>query len=196
MEPARMNALPVSDPPGHLAGRPLEEWNAAYAKVESYFQALGLRNKVLLGQLVSRVLDRAMQRAPKEPGHAPMELSAEEMDRVVTDWFASVLDEPADQSDPLLATRGRLALLLADMPGRWQDQFLRPAPWPEEFVHAMRAGYLRAGPDFQLSQMDPRPIDLGAMTTLTSLGQVAWVRMLAAWLAFAAVLVTIFYMTR
>src|SRR3954464_5947486 len=123
MEPRVLNKSARSDQPGHLAGRPLEEWNAAYGKVESYFQALGLRNKVLLGQLVTRVLDRAMQRAPDEPGHAPMELSAEEMDQVVTDWFASVLDDPADQSDPLLATRGRLALLLADMPGRWQDQF-------------------------------------------------------------------------
>jgi hypothetical protein len=60
----------------------------------------------------------------------------------------------------------------------------------------MRASYLRAGPDLQLSQMDPRPIDLGPMTTLASLGQIRWVRMLFAWLLFAAVLVIIFNMTR
>jgi len=196
MEPPVLSPLPASDQPGFVAGRPLEEWNAAYEKVESYFQALGVRNKLLLGQLVSRVLDRAMHRAPAESASPPMELAAEEMDRVVTDWFATVLDAPPAQSDPLLSTRGRMALLLADMPGRWQDQFLKPDPWPEEFVRAMRASYLRAGPDFQLSRMDPRPIDLGAMTTLTNLGRIAWVRMLFAWLAFAAVLVVIFNMTR
>ena len=43
---------------GQLAGRPLEEWNAAYMKVESYFHALRVRNKALLGQLVLRVLER------------------------------------------------------------------------------------------------------------------------------------------
>lgn len=191
-----MSHLAPHDRPGFVSGRPLEEWNAAYAKVESYFHALRVRNKLLLGQLVSRVLDRALRRAAEETDRAPMDLAAEEMDREVTGWFAAVLDTPAAESDPLLSTRGRLALLLVDMPGRWQDQFLKPAPWPEEFVRAMRESFLRAGPDFQLSQMDPRPIDLGAMTTLSNLGHIAWVRMLFAWAVFAAVLVAIFYLTR
>ncbi len=64
-----------------------------------------------------------------------------------------------------------MALLLADMPGRWQDQFLRPGPWPDEFVLAMRDGYLRAGPDFQLAKMTPRPLDLGPIATLTHLSR-------------------------
>jgi len=50
-----------------MAGRSLEEWNAAYAKVEGYFNALRVRNKVLLGRLVIHVLQRAMRRAPLEP---------------------------------------------------------------------------------------------------------------------------------
>ena len=45
----------------------MEEWNAAYVKVENYFHALRVRNKALLGQLVLRVLERAMRRAPAEP---------------------------------------------------------------------------------------------------------------------------------
>jgi hypothetical protein len=202
MEPARMSATSaagsesLADAPGFIAGRPLLEWNTAYTKVERYFQALGMRNKLLLGQLVARVLDRAIERAPAELDRTPMALAAEEMDRAVTAWYAAVLDVPLVDADPLLSTRGRLALLLADMPDRWQDQFLKPDPWPEEFVGAMRASYLRAGPDFQLSQMDPRPIDLGPIVTLTNLGNIAWARMLLAWLAFAAVLVVIFNMTR
>jgi hypothetical protein len=196
MEPAELNTLPGVDAPGFAAGRPLDEWNSAYAKVESYFRALRVRNKMLLGQLVSRVIDRAMLRAPREPRTQPMELAAEEMNREVTDWFAAVMDVPPEQADPLLSTRGRLALLLADMPGRWQDQFLKPAPWPEEFVRAMRESYLRAGPDFRFSRMEPRPIDLGPVVTLTNLGSIAWVRMLVTWLVFAVALVIIFSMTR
>jgi hypothetical protein len=202
MEPAGMNgasvesAAALADRPGLVGGRPLEEWNAAYAKVESYFLALGVRNKLLLGQLVSRVLDHAIERASQEPDRATMELAAEEMEWVVAEWYSAVLNVPSTQTDPLLSTRGRLALLLADMPGRWQDQFLKPAPWPEEFLRAMRESYLRAGPDFQLSQMDPRPIDFGPIATLTNLGKLAWVRMLFVWLVFAAALVVIFNMTR
>ena len=92
------------------------------------------------------------------------------MDRLVTEWFAEVLQSPPTKADQMLSTRGRLALLLADMPGKWQDQFLRPGPWPEEFTTAMREAFLRAGPDFQLSKMTPRPLDLGPITTLTNLG--------------------------
>lgn len=185
----------TSGTPGLVAGRPLEEWNAAYAKVESYFNALRVRNKLLLGQLVSRVLERAIRRAANEPDRSPMALAADEMDRVVTEWYAAVLEDSREVADPLLATRGRLALLLADMPGKWQDQFLKREPWPENFARAMRETYLRAGPDFQLSQMNPRPIDLGAITTLRNLGNFPYFRMVLAWLSFALLLIVLFQMT-
>jgi len=180
---------------GLIAGRPLEDWNAAYAKVESYFHALRVRNKVLLGRLVIHVLKRAMRRAPQELHRSVAELAAEEMDQVVTDWFAQVLQESPAGADRMLSTRGRLALLLADMPGKWQDQFLRPGPWPDEFVKAMRDAYLRAGPDFQLSKMAPRPLDLGPIATLTQLSQWSYGKMVFIWIAFALVLVAIFVLT-
>jgi hypothetical protein len=184
-----------AEQPGRIVGRPLEEWNAAYAKVESYFHALRVRNKVLLGRLVIHVLKRAMRRAPQEPRRSVTELAAEEMDLVVTEWFAQVLQEPPTATDHILSTRGRLALLLADMPGKWQDQFLRPGPWPEEFVKAMRDAYLRAGPDFQLSKMAPRPLDLGPITTLTHLSQLPYGKMALVWIVLALLLVAIFVLT-
>ena len=85
-----------------------------------------------------------------------------------------------------------LALLIVDMPGKWQDQFLRPGPWPEAFVKAMREAYLRAGPDFQLSKMAPRPLDLGPVATLTSLSMGSFRKMAVIWLGFALVLVAVF----
>lgn len=185
----------LTDVSGHLAGRSLEEWNAAYAKVENYFHALRIRNKALLGQLVLRVLERAMKRAPAEPDRSVTQIAAEEMDRIVTEWFAEVLQEPPTNADQMLSTRGRLALLLADLPGRWQDQFLRPPPWPEEFVRAMRAVYLHAGPDFQLSQMTARPFDLGPITTLTNLGRIPYLKMTVVWALFVLLLVAVFHYT-
>ena len=192
MEPA-LKILP--DVSGEIAGRSLEEWNAAYVKVENYFHALRIRNKPLLGQLVLRVLERAQRRAPGEPKRSATELAAEEMDRIVTDWFAEVLQTSPVGSEHTLSTRGRLALLLADMPGKWQDQFLRPGPWPVDFIEAMRESFFRAGPDFQLSKMAPRPLDLGPITTLTNFGKLPYVRMAAAWTGFALLLVAVFWLT-
>ena len=195
MESAVNGIGALTDSAGHLAGRPLEEWNAAYEKVENYFHALRVRNKALLGRLVLRVLERAAHRAPVEPDRSATQLAAEEMDRIVIEWFAEVLQEPPANADQMLSTRGRLALLLADMPGRWQEQFLRPGPWPREFISAMRETYLRAGPDFQLSKMTPRPFDLGPITTLTNLGKLPYLKMVLAWTLFALLLVAIFILT-
>ncbi len=195
MEPTLTGPGTLTGVAGQLAGRPLAEWNAAYAKVENYFHALRIRNKALLGQLVLRVLERAMKRAPAEPDHSATQIAAEEMDRTVTEWFAEVLQAPPTNADQMLSTRGRLALLLADMPGKWQDQFLRPPPWPEEFVSAMRETFLRAGPDFQLSKMSARPFDLGPITTLTNLGRVPYLKMSLAWTLFVLFLVAVFYFT-
>jgi hypothetical protein len=164
-------------------------------KVENYFHALRIRNKPLLGQLVLRVLERAQRRAPSEPARSATELAAEEMDRLVTSWFAEVLQASPTGADQMLSTRGRLALLLADMPGKWQDQFLRPGPWPSEFVASMRESFFRAGPDFQLTKMTPRPLDLGPITTLTNFGKLPYVRMALAWTFFALLLVLVFWLT-
>jgi hypothetical protein len=194
MEPA-VNTAILPDESGKLAGRPLEEWNAAYAKVENYFHALRIRNKALLGQLVLRVLERAQRRAPAELNSSATQLAAEEMEHIVTEWFSEVLQSPPTKADNTLSTRGRLALLLADMPGKWQEQFLRPGPWPEEFTSAMREAFLRAGPDFQISKMTPRPLDLGPITTLTNLGRMPYFRMALAWTIFALVLVAVFWVT-
>jgi hypothetical protein len=190
-----VNSAILPDASGQLAGRPLEEWNAAYAKVESYFNALRIRNKALLGQLVLRVLERAQRRAPGELSVSTTQLAAEEMDRIVTEWFSEVLQASPTNTDQTLSTRGRLALLLADMPGKWQDQFLRPGPWPDEFTSSMREAFLRAGPDFQLSKMTPRPLDLGPITTLTNLGRLPYFRMVLIWILFGLLFILIFWLT-
>jgi hypothetical protein len=185
----------LTDDSGRLAGRSLDEWNAAYVKVENYFHALRIRNKPLLGQLVLRVLERAQLRAPREPHRSATEIAAEEMDRIVTDWFGEVLQVSAVGSEQTLSTRGRLALLLADMPGKWQDQFLRPGPWPKEFVEAMRESFVRAGPDFQLSKMSPRELDLVGISQLSKLGKLPFVRMVLIWSAYGLLLVLLFWLT-
>jgi hypothetical protein len=195
LEPSLTSPGGPDDKPGQMAGRPLEEWNAAYGKVESYFHALRVRNKMLLGRLVNYVLKCAMKRASKEPHRSATELATEEMDKLVTEWFAEVLQQRPEGTDQLLSTRGRLALLLADMPHKWQDQFLRPGPWPEEFVTAMRKAFLQAGPDFQVSKMAPRPLHLGPITTLAILSRVPYVKMATVWVVGAAILVLLFVRT-
>jgi hypothetical protein len=182
----------VPAPPVEVRG---DEWIAAHAKVVGYCEALRIHDRRLLDEVAVRVLDNAMRRFKREPDGNAVTIAAEELHRTLSEWYAAVLGSSDDMPDPFLSVRGRLALLIADVPGKWQDQFLKPPPWPEEFVRAMRDAYLRSGPDFQLSQMNPRPMDFGAITALTNLGNLPYFRIILIWLAFAALLVVLFQIT-
>jgi hypothetical protein len=79
----------------------------------------------------------------------------------IAEWTQDVLDVPLENRR--LAARGRLALLLAGMPGKWQGVFLTPAPWPPAFIEAMRKSYLAAGPRFAALTMVPKPLELNVL---------------------------------
>ncbi len=139
----------------------LNEWEEAYAAVEAYLQALRLRNRLLVAELVRGILWRASARRATEPEKPARFLAMEEALSEVAEWTQDVLDVPLENRR--LAARGRLALLLAGMPGKWQGVFLTPAPWPAEFVEAMKRSYLAAGPRFAELTMIPKPLELNAI---------------------------------
>lgn len=172
------------------------EWESARAAVAEYLEALRLREPAIRDRLVAQVL-AAMEQRDEHEGKGSLAMRAmRELDRQMLDWFAAVLDSPRrEDGDAWLSARGRLALLLADVPGRWQAQFLQPAPWPPEFLTAMRESFLHTRPDDHLGHMQPRPIDLGPIATLTRLGHLPYYRILLVWLGFALLLVVVFRLT-
>lgn len=144
-----------------LSEEELGEWEEAYAAVEAYLQALRLRNRLLVAELVRSILWRASARRGREPEKPPRLLAMEEALSEIANWTQDVLDVPLENRR--LAARGRLALLLAGMPDKWQSVFLTPAPWPPAFVDAMRKSYLAAGPSFAALTMVPKPLELNAI---------------------------------
>lgn len=144
-----------------LSETELGEWEEAYAAVEAYLQALRLRNRLLVADLVRGILWRASARRADEPEKPARVLAMEETLAEIAEWTQQVLDEPLENRR--LAARGRLALLLADMPGRWQGVFLTQPPWPPAFLEAMRKSYLAAGPRFAELRMVPQPLELNAI---------------------------------
>lgn len=144
-----------------LSEEELAEWEEAYAAVEAYFQALRLRNRLLVAELVRRILWRASARHENDRTKLPRLLAMEEALSEIAEWTQDVLDVPLENRR--LAARGRLALLLAGMPDKWQGVFLTPAPWPPAFVEAMRKSYLAAGPSFAELTMVPKPLELNAI---------------------------------
>jgi hypothetical protein len=144
-----------------LSEQELVEWEEAYTAVEAYLQALRLRNRLLVAELVRGILWRASARRANEPDKPPRLLAMEEALTEIANWTQDVLDVPLENRR--LAARGRLALLLAGRPDKWQGVFLTPPPWPPAFVEAMKKSYLAAGPRFANLTMVPKPLELNAI---------------------------------
>ena len=178
----------------------MEEWNAAYVRVEDYLRAHRVHNRLHQSRLVHQILQRAAHRHAAEPARSPTALAAEETESLMDVWFAEMLDQRG-QPHERIAIDGRLALLLCDGPQKWPYAFLDEQQVPLEFEQAMRAGAIQAGPDMAVSSMVPRAIDLGlipeaAGETIERIERWPMLQTFLLWLLFAVALVCIFYATR
>jgi hypothetical protein len=178
----------------------MEQWNAAYVRVEDYLRAHRIHNRLHQSRLIQEILERAARRHEEDPSLIPTVLAVEETEAMMDRWFADMLDL-RDQPHERIAIDGRLALLLCDGPQKWPYAFLDERQIPDDFAHAMRAGVIEAGPDMAVSSMVPRPIDLGlipeaAGETMEKIEQWPIVRTLLLWAVFAVALAAIFHATR
>jgi len=178
----------------------MEAWNAAYVRTEDYLRAHRIHNRLHQSRLIQIVLERAAQRHALNPALDPTTLAAEETERMMDAWFATVLDAK-DLPHERIATEGRVAMLLCDGPNKWPYAFLDSQASPAEFVQAMRASSIEAGPDMAVSSMVPREIDLGLITeaageTLERMEKWPLLRLALLWALFLGALAGIFYATR
>ncbi len=179
-----------------LSETELEEWEEAYSTVEAYLLSLRIRNRLLVAELVRGILWRASARRGKEPNRKARLLAMEETLNEIGEWTQQVLGETLENKR--LAARGRLALLLAGMPDKWQGVFLTPAPWPDDFVKAMRSSYLAAGPQFAELTMVPKPLELntigsGAAQWWETMDRRPIVRKMSALIVLALIVLTVWF---
>jgi hypothetical protein len=178
----------------------LEQWNAAYVRVEDYLRAHRVQNRLHQSRLIQRVLVAAARLHEQRPSVDPATLAVEETDRLMDAWFGAVLGEK-DLPHDRIATEGRVALLLADGLQRWPYVFLERDQLPAEFLQTVKQGSIKAGPDLEISSMVPREIDLGTITaaageTLERIERLPVLRVLLLWAIFVGVLMTVFLATR
>ncbi|MEM7696872.1 MAG: hypothetical protein AAF236_00520 [Verrucomicrobiota bacterium] len=178
----------------------LHQWDEAYRRVEGYFLALGIDNKLLLSSLVLKILGRASDQHDQDPARDPITLAAAEADRYLVSWFRRVLGEEGAEPEDRLSARGRLALLLVQHEVPWQQLFISDEPVPETYRIALQRAYLQADPEFSFLEMQPRPIDLGivdaANRAFEKMGRFRSLVQWALWLGGAIGFATLFYLTR
>lgn len=177
-----------------------EQWNAAFIRVEDYLRAHRVHNRLQQITILEKVIARAAARHERNPSLDPTTLAAEEMDRMMDEWFGELL---GDKNLPheRIAVEGRVALLLTDGVERWPYAFLDEQRVPAEFAEEMRRRSIQAGPDMTVSSMVPRTIELGALTevagqTFEQIEKWPVLRVILLWAVFLSTLALVFHATR
>lgn len=179
-----------------------EEWNTAYEKLESYLRAHEVDSLLHRAHLITTILRRVSRRWQGQIPPAPLAtLVIEETNHLLNEWFTRIMDLPAGTGGSFTAADGRVALFLCDGPLRWPYAFLEPRQIPDDLKTAMRQSLMRAGPELQISNMVPRPIDLGlipelADDTMDALNRMPVIKALIGWLIFLSILTYLFWTTR
>jgi hypothetical protein len=130
------------------------DWNVAYYRLEDYFRALRMVNKVHQSQIILHILELAAARHARDPSQNPAALAMEEARAAMNHWFETILGRRER-----IAVTGLISLLAIDAPEKWPVAFLAEEV-PVEFRSEMQESEVRAGPDLQVSSMVPRPIDV------------------------------------
>jgi hypothetical protein len=173
----------------------LEEWNAAYYRLEDYLRAHGVTNKVHQSQVILRLLQRAAARHAQTPQTPPIKLALEEAYSEIDRWFEALMDEPDERRASIV---GRVNLYLLQAPERWPNVFLAPDGMiPPDFRSAMRDSSIQGRPDLSVSSMVPRPLDVSPAAELL---EETWERISQVWVVFVvgltslALWATVFYL--
>jgi len=133
------------------------DWNAAYYRLEDYFRAMRIVNKMHQSQLILHILEKAAGRHALDPSQNPTVLAMEEARAEMDQWFESILGQRER-----IAVAGTISLLAVDAPARWPLALLS-AEIPPDLQREMQDSEVHAGPDLQVSSMVPRPIDVSPL---------------------------------
>ena len=177
-----------------------KEWDCAYRRTESYLSALQIRNKLLVSRLVNWVLERTAVSCSENPDLSPEVEACRIVDRMVDKWFEKSIGNIASDQE-LPPPEVRLALLSSDHPREWQRYFLQDSELPAEVLAHLQQSVIDAGPEFQPTNMLPRPVEYGAFnqmaeTALVGLDRRPTLRLALVWVSAILFFGTLFFVTR
>ena len=169
----------------------LPAWDEAFRRVESYLRAHGIESRVQLNALTSEIIAAAQEAAARGEGIEPVTAAMQAADDRIGGWFERILNTGAGRDDRFHA-RGRLALIMANVPGRWPQHFLAANEPPEELARAMSGAAVQAGPEVNFTNMAPQPIETARPSDVgsgpSSFGRGPLLRAAVMWVAIIGVL--------
>jgi hypothetical protein len=134
------------------------EWDEAFLRVESYLRAHRIESRVQLNQLTTDIINAARVIAAKHPDEPPVTVALQITHARIGEWLVHAVGQ-GDWADERFRARGRLAILLADIPGRCPERFLAHDEIPGDLKTQLSQARLQPGPDVRLTRMPSTPLE-------------------------------------
>lgn len=174
------------------------EWDEAFLRVESYLRAHRIESRVQLNQLTADIISAARELAADHPEEPPVTLALQIAHARIGEWLVQAMGQ-GDWADERFRARGRLAILLADVPHR-PERFLQPADGSEELNARLREARLHPGPEVKLSRMPSTPLEFPIADLVEekweTFSRSIFVRAATSWLLIAGFLGVAWFATR
>jgi hypothetical protein len=135
-------------------------WDEAFLRVESYLRAYGLESRVRLNQITSEIIQQAREQWSDDDTEAPVTIALNLARARVDAWLLSI-NPVAEPNYEQSAADARVALILADLPGRWSDCLLSACPLPEALRARLNSTPVLPTPELRVSNMPPAPLEFG-----------------------------------
>lgn len=177
-----------AEPSGGGAASTAAQWEEAFVRVESYLRAYQLESRMQLGRLTEEIIAAARALAHEMPGEDPITLSIHVAQARIGQWTVGVMGE-GDWTDPRFRARGRLALLIAEVPRKCPQAFLSSGePLPQEMRERLAASQLQPGPEMRLAGMPSAPLEFAqggeVIEKWTTFSRKSFARAAASWIVF------------
>jgi|GEM_PF-450655 hypothetical protein len=190
----------------HGRGRPAvqpgpvpAEWDEAFLRVESYLRAHQIESRMLLTRLTGDIIADAQALAAQMPHEAPVTIAMRLAHARIGEWMQRAMGE-GSWDDERFRARGRLALLLSELPERCPQNFLGGETLPDDVRKRIAAAQLVSGPEMRPLTMPPAMLEFPlveiAEAKWVTFSRSAFVRSAASWVLFITIVGAAWYASR
>src|SRR5687768_6354632 len=130
------------------------EWDEAFLRLESYLRAHQIESRVLLNHLTTDILTAAPALATEHPHAPPVTLAMHVAHAPIGQRLVAALGEGGWAGERCRG-RGRVGLVMADVPGRCAEKFRSGEELPPEAMVRRAEARLYPGPELRLASMPP-----------------------------------------
>lgn len=175
------------------------DWDEAFLRVESFLRAYQIESRVLLNRLATEIVAAARVLAAEQPQEPPVTLAIQVAHARIGEWLVHALGE-GDWTDERFRARGRLALLMAEVPQRCPERFLALEEIPEEVRSRLSGSRLSTGPEVRLSSMPSASLEFPLSETVaekwSTFSRSTFLRATTSWILIAGIVSVAWFATR